>query len=941
MPRFAMRQLRKERTMEKDAQVEQLIDTLLQGDTTPEQVCKSRPDLLPEIRRRWRMICEIRDELDSMFPTPSAKEAGRATVSYDSAELPRIPGYEVESLLGRGGMGVVFRARHIRLNRVVALKMVLSGAYAGQQERERFQREAEAIAALRYPNVVQVYDIGESEGRPYFTMEFLEGGSLSGKLASAPQRAAEAAALAATLARAVHAAHAAGIVHRDLKPANVLLTADGVAKITDFGLARRLDDGAALTRTGATLGTPSYMAPEQSLGKPSAVGPAVDIYALGAILYEMLTGRPPFLAETPHDTFQQAATREPVPPSRLNAKVTRDLETICLKCLRKEPQDRYASAAALAGDLDSFLCGEPISARPEGAARRVLRRILRRPVQSALTAAGTLLVLVSIGVGACVVIAREAEKATARATQRGIERDVKDDLADMVKGLKKSAWSDARDALERAKGRLENLDSPELSAQVEHGEADLKLTAQLAKIRLDRAVADGPTASVEYEKAFRDAGFCKIGDNPEAIAERIKQSNVKQALLDAFDDWSAGALYQKGGQERWLLDVARRADPDPTGWRDRLRDPHVRKDQRALLALAQSATIDETPVSLLVELADLLYEIGGDPTPFLVKVQQRHPDDLWANWLLGHIERDPSSAMRYYQAALAIRPDTPYLYSSMGAVLRASDHADDALFYANKAVELAPKNGICRALLASCLMDLGREKEAMDEVKIGIHMPCDQGGRLLFNEVERKSYWIHGNWQKLRTVWQAQLLDDPPNHADWYGFAELCLYLGAEDSYRQCRTKMLAKFGATVDPAIAERTGRACLLLPASGEELRRAVALTRFAASTKRPEYASFIPFFHFAEGLGEYRQGHYGRAAKILSSDPLHLPSPAPRLVLAMALQQSGKKAEAKAAFDKAVQSYDWRPTQVHDQDDWICHVLRREAESMIAATAHSSAP
>src|SRR5947208_3099247 len=214
---------------------------------------------------------------------PTTPRAGSA------ADLPRVPGYEVEAVIGHGGMGVVFRARHLRLNRVVALKMMLAGAYAGPHERERFQREAEAVAALRHPNVVQIYDVGDSGGRPYFTMEYVEGGSLAQKLAGAPQPARQAAALLATLAGAVQAAHQSGVVHRDLKPANVLLTADATPKISDFGLARRLDGPAGLTRTGTALGTPSYMAPEQVGGQPSAVGPAVDVYALGAILYELLT----------------------------------------------------------------------------------------------------------------------------------------------------------------------------------------------------------------------------------------------------------------------------------------------------------------------------------------------------------------------------------------------------------------------------------------------------------------------------------------------------------------------------------------------------------------------------------------------------------------------------------------------------------------------------
>jgi serine/threonine-protein kinase len=337
-------------------------------------------------------------------------------------------------------------------------------------------------------------------------------------------------------------------------------------------------------------------------------------------------------------------------------------------------------------------------------------------------------------------------------------------------------------------------------------------------------------------------------------------------------------------------------------------------------------------VNLLVALAELVHDAGGDPKAFLTEVQQHHPDDLWANWLLAFIQPNAPEAMRYYQAALAIRPETPYLYSCMGSVLRFSKHADEAMFYANKAMQLDPNNGIYHALLASCLIDLGREREAMVEVKKGALMPHDEGANQLFEEVARKSYLMHGEWRKLRAVWQLALLRDPPEHDEWYGYAELCLYTGFEDFYRECRTKMLAKFGSTTDPAIAERTGRACLLLPASGDELRRAVALTKLAANTKRPEYAGYMPYFHFAEGLGEYRQGHFDRAIAILQADPTRIPGPAPGLVLAMALFKNGKTTEAKAVFDKAVQSYDWRESNVHENDDWIRHVLRREAEAMI---------
>jgi serine/threonine-protein kinase len=274
-----------------------------------------------------------------------------------------VPGYEVLAELGRGGMGVVYRARQVGLNRPVALKMVLAGGHASAGELARFRTEAEAIAQLQHPNIVQVYEVGEQHGLPYFSLEFCGGGGLAARLDGTPCEPRRAAALVETLARAVQAAHARQIVHRDLKPANVLLADDGTPKITDFGLAKRLDSGAGQTASGAILGTPSYMAPEQAGGEGRHIGPAADVYALGAILYELLTGRPPFRAETPMDTLLQVLESQPAPPRLLNPKVERDLEAICLKCLAKAPQRRYASAEALAADLDRYLAGAPVQAR--------------------------------------------------------------------------------------------------------------------------------------------------------------------------------------------------------------------------------------------------------------------------------------------------------------------------------------------------------------------------------------------------------------------------------------------------------------------------------------------------------------------------------------------------------------------------------------------------
>ncbi len=331
-----------------------------------------------------------------------------------------LPGYEVHGELGRGGMGVVYRARQIKANRIVALKMILAGGHAGEAELTRFRTEAEALARLQHPNIVQVHEVGEHEGLPFFSLEFCGGGSLDRMLAGTPLPSMETARLVETLARAMHAAHQAGVIHRDLKPANVLLASGGreppvpastgnsrpslaelTPKITDFGLAKKLDDGAGQTQSGAVVGTPSYMAPEQARGKSKELSPAVDIYALGAILYECLTGRPPFRAATPLDTILQVMADEPVPPSVLQSKTPRDLETICLKCLHKDPGKRYSSALALADDLGRYQRGEPITARPVGRLERGWRWCRRNPAGAALLAASVvaLLAVVVVVVG--------------------------------------------------------------------------------------------------------------------------------------------------------------------------------------------------------------------------------------------------------------------------------------------------------------------------------------------------------------------------------------------------------------------------------------------------------------------------------------------------------------------------------------------------------------
>ena len=346
------------------------------------------------------------------FPPPSLSRTpsiGSAAESSSLSEPPVVSGYEILGEIGRGGMGVVYKARHIALDRLVALKMILSGVHAAPKDQARFRQEAAAIARLHHPNIVQVFDIGNAGGRPYIALEFVEQGSLACILRGEPQPLQAILKLIETLARTMAYAHQCGIIHRDLKPANILLGGNEkgrgeidsscsivldssyVPKITDFGLAKRLDTEGSGAHSDEVLGTPSYMAPEQVEAKAREIGPSTDVYALGAILYEMLTGRPPFKGANSLDTLVQVLHEEPARPRRLRPKLPRDVDIICLKCLEKDPGRRYASATALADDLRRCRRGDPIEARPVGVLERGWKWARQRPTSAALTA-GILLV---------------------------------------------------------------------------------------------------------------------------------------------------------------------------------------------------------------------------------------------------------------------------------------------------------------------------------------------------------------------------------------------------------------------------------------------------------------------------------------------------------------------------------------------------------------------
>jgi tetratricopeptide (TPR) repeat protein len=438
-------------------------------------------------------------------------------------------GYEILSELGRGGMGVVYKARQIGLNRVVALKMVLSGAHASQHQLDRFRTEAEAVARLRHPHIVQIYEVGERDGLPYFSLEYLDGGSLSDQIKREPQAPDRAAKVAVQLASGVQYAHAHGIVHRDLKPANILFDADGVPKITDFGLAKKLEAGASgQTQSGTIVGTPSYMAPEQARGEVRELGPAADIYSLGAILYELLTGRPPFHGATLLETLEQVRTQEPVPPRQLVPKVPRDLETIALKCLQKEPAKRYPSAQAMADDLAHFLAGQPILARPVGSVERFVRWCKRNPRIAGLTAAVVVLLVIGTIVSSALAI--------------GMARERNQKEAERLKAVEAQELAETRRAEAETQGKLALRSFGTLIAEVQNqigdspGMQPLKLklldTALKGLDQVAQSDEDSRLFGQTMAAAYMQIGqiFQQMGQSEKAFIQYQKCHKITQAL---------------------------------------------------------------------------------------------------------------------------------------------------------------------------------------------------------------------------------------------------------------------------------------------------------------------------------------------------------------------------------------------------------------------------
>ena len=752
-----------------------------------------------------------------------------------------VPGYEILGELGRGGMGVVYKARQTGLGRLVALKMILHAEHAGREERQRFLREAEAVAGLRHGNIVQIYQVGATEpepGRdavPFMALEFLDGGSLDRKIAGTPWPPRPAAELVETLSRAVHHAHAAGVIHRDLKPANVLLAADDTPKITDFGLAKRIGGDAGQTQSGAILGTPSYMAPEQAAGRTREVGPAADVYALGAILYDVLTGRPPFRAESAWDTIAQVIDKEPLAPSQLLLKVPRDLETICLKCLHKEPRRRYASARELADDLRRFLDGKPIAARPVGPLERGWRWCRRNPWVAGLAAAVVLSLTAGVALSTAFALeahgnAREAtakahlaeenaRKADANAGQAraaaifaGKQRDLALDAFNTLLLSVHQAGADTPalrqmkerlvDTAEKGLARLTGRNDPSLTPDLGLAEARNRLASSF--MLLGRFTA----ARREYETALA-ALHALLAADPNALRGRLVLASTCAALAQV-----CAAARDRASARKYAEQALQASEPLPAEGAERLQFQRAKTAGYVVLAgVAREEKHWPQARAYARRLLELNRLLAGPGTDAAAQLQV-----AGSHATCGGVEADAGdfkAAREALQKAIALE---------RGLVTQTGDDPDVRFALSVHLVALANVNrklGDRTGAAAGFREALGVQRQLLSllpEVVLtqaAVADTCAHLGRLLWETGDRGAARQHlveaaTRVRKLsqadpgNPVYRRELLELQTNLGDislaWEGI------LGARNHYRQALA--LAETLAKAEPASAELRGQ-------------------------------------------------------------------------------------------------------------------------------------
>ncbi len=834
-----------------------------------------------------------------------------------------VPGYTILGKLGQGGMGVVYQARQQAPNRLVALKMIGTGALASPPTLRRFRTEAEAAARLQHPNIVQIYEVGEHEGRPFFSMEFVDGCNLRQKVAEKSSLLEGAAPLMETLARAIHIAHQHGVIHRDLKSANVLLTKDNVPKITDFGLAKLLDSDSGQTQTGQIMGTPEYMAPEQAEGKTTEIGPLADVYGLGAILYELLTGRPPFQAATPVDTLFLVKWEEPQPPRKLNRKVPRDLETICLKCLEKEPGKRYASALDLAEDLRRFLNNEPIRARPVGPIERTARWCRRNPLAATLV----------LTAGAAVVglflwwSAEQRRRQQAHEYLNNLRSAIEANEQIALAVLRAGRFASAEQILQQACRRLDEEGDP----------AALRLRLEARRDRVHRLVRfyqladeverlvlleEKTEALVAAEEALSELSV--LGEKewwahlPDADLtppqrEHLQNEVYRQILfvagLRAVEAAMSHATTEKAAKLRSALELVALAEdfrPSRSGsvlnrlCRFGLREPGN------LPPFPRAEPTSAVDYYFMGVAHFLIHAAMDNPVIQLLRGAPKH--------LLGDLDFQTPlpRAEQFLSKAAAMEPQHYFTYLFLSAVLRAEYRHHEAELVANTCVGLRPDYAVGYEGRAVVLADQAmRATDSELKSKLIDQAMADYSEAIRLDPNPRKGYWFydsrgflyacHRQWGKAAAE-LGRAVELLPNTAHFRRLhAGLLARAGDMENYHLARERMLEHFSQRKIGLEFANIALACAQAPLPAGD---AAVVLRMAQQAVDADPRSA----HARYGLGAayYRLGEYETAVASLNESlklgPGWASKPVNWPLLAMAHFRLGQGDNAKQWLDQA---------------------------------------
>jgi tetratricopeptide (TPR) repeat protein len=689
-----------------------------------------------------RLVLSTVDDADVRRSLDSRAEEGEHVVVSTVGYVPEVrERYTLTRLHARGGIGQVWLARDSDLGREVALKELKPGQDDKSQSWQRFIAEAQITGQLEHPGIVPVYDlVRSSDSRPtFYTMRFVRGRTLARAARSFHQQRAKGRAGAldrlallnafTSVCQAVAYAHSRGVIHRDLKGANVVLGDFGEAVVLDWGLAKvvgRPETDAAVppvavgvagkrgaTVEGQVLGTPAYMAPEQARGRLDQINERTDVYGLGAILYEILTGGPPFAGTDTEEILRQVREEEPPRPRQVVAGTPPALEAVCLKAMSKRPKDRYGSAGELAKDVQRWMADEPITAYREPPHRRLVRWGRRHP---AVLGAAVVLMLAFLAGGFWLKHERDARVVMAAREMALTEGMVHAELQDAEQQMRRSNLDNAREAVERAQDRLSG-GAGDLQHQVRKARTDLEMVQKLENVLLLETFTAGKhensAADAAYATAFKEYGLDLAALDPQAAAGSMKASAIREQLVIALDDWIfVKPKADTAGRER-LLNVVRLADAD--AWRQRLRDPSRQKDRAALEELARSPEVNNQPPSILVHLGKYLAQVDGwsAAVEVLEQGQRRHPGDFWVNYALAMSLSEqksprPAQAIGYFRAAVAIRPQSRIAHFSLARQLLHQQQTAEALAHFRQADQLAgrgePRSGDALLHLAQLLM---------------------------------------------------------------------------------------------------------------------------------------------------------------------------------------------------------------------------------------------